>query len=592
MSAQSIDHPENDLNQLIAQFENDLNYLLQQEKPEVEALRNLQKKADDFFAGPNYKSLDLAYKNRLRSTRQILKEKIVDLTGTTEEASKQPQADYKDSEPRPQMAKHLEEAEKIMDNAEAAFYAGKYSEAIKLYEQVLKIEPDWERATKHKQEAQNNLDNGIVPHNVLPPKAATLFGKAQSAEKVMRYDDALKMVMEAKELVNKAGTTFWKDGDELVDSLQKKADAFEVYKEGVNLFKQGQIQDAIEKITLAKNATNQPLYVEKLKEYTEFRTSINKIRTAVVGTNIAPEALSSALEDLETLEGDNPNHPNLVELRSKIEFRLPTIQATLFDDLCALKERARTNRNLNDALGLIKQARQKIVTIKNFGGFEGLNEQIQEIEKLGSQIQADIEVLTRAEESLETSSRWPASVWTQTEGVRRRRSNDPRVSAIVQRMSIYSTIRSSFRWLLIGFGVVLIGILIWWSGGRVRDLIIALTPTPTYTPTASATSTPLPTPTWTLTPTLTLTPTFTPTNTPTITPIPKILYTIRKVYARNGCYERYTVVGSIPKGGKTQLLPAERRFDELSRECVLVEYQSKENSVIGWVLLQDLTSTP
>jgi hypothetical protein len=41
-----------------------------------------------------------------------------------------------------------------------------------------------------------------------------------------------------------------------------------------------------------------------------------------------------------------------------------------------------------------------------------------------------------------------------------------------------------------------------------------------------------------------------------------------------------------------RFLPADRRFDEFGRECVLVEYQRDAGAVIGWVLLGDLGAGP
>jgi hypothetical protein len=38
-------------------------------------------------------------------------------------------------------------------------------------------------------------------------------------------------------------------------------------------------------------------------------------------------------------------------------------------------------------------------------------------------------------------------------------------------------------------------------------------------------------------------------------------------------------------------LPSERRFDDLSRECILVEYQREGGAVIGWVLTADIGIT-
>jgi hypothetical protein len=77
----------------------------------------------------------------------------------------------------------------------------------------------------------------------------------------------------------------------------------------------------------------------------------------------------------------------------------------------------------------------------------------------------------------------------------------------------------------------------------------------------------------------------------TPTPTPLAGFTLREVWARSGCYEGFNALGRIPLESQVRFLPAERRFDNFNRECALVEYQSEEGSVIGWVLLMDLGIT-
>ena len=48
------------------------------------------------------------------------------------------------------------EAEELMKQAEELFYQGEYRDAIPLYEQVLKLEPNWKRAVDHLAEAENH----------------------------------------------------------------------------------------------------------------------------------------------------------------------------------------------------------------------------------------------------------------------------------------------------------------------------------------------------------------------------------------------------------------------------------------------------
>jgi hypothetical protein len=63
---------------------------------------------------------------------------------------------------------------------------------------------------------------------------------------------------------------------------------------------------------------------------------------------------------------------------------------------------------------------------------------------------------------------------------------------------------------------------------------------------------------------------------------------MRSIWARNGCYESFGALGKIPEGGKLRFLPTERRFDSFNRECLLVEYNGPEGSIIGWVLMIDI----
>jgi hypothetical protein len=71
-------------------------------------------------------------------------------------------------------------------------------------------------------------------------------------------------------------------------------------------------------------------------------------------------------------------------------------------------------------------------------------------------------------------------------------------------------------------------------------------------------------------------------------PTPSVGLAARPIWARSGCYESFNAIGKIPEGGELRFLPSERRFDDFNRECVLVEYQGPDRSVIGWVLFPDV----
>jgi hypothetical protein len=186
--------------------------------------------------------------------------------------------------------------------------------------------------------------------------------------------------------------------------------------------------------------------------------------------------------------------------------------------------------------------------------------------------------LRSADRAYESRPNWPVEAARISAEVRERFPNDPEVSRLKRYLLI-------FRWKMLGIraGIVLVGIILlvligMWGVGRFRAFLVSLTPTATPT----ATTTPTLTPTSTLTPTMT--PTGTNTPTPTLTPTPLVVYTQRDVWARNGCYENFTAIGRIPARASLRLLPSERRFDDLNRECILVEYQREGGAVIGGYL--------
>ena len=159
------------------------------------------------------------------------------------------------------------------------------------------------------------------------------------------------------------------------------------------------------------------------------------------------------------------------------------------------------------------------------------------------------------------------------------------------------SLKRHLRWYYITFygGIGVAGallILILWFGGNgianaVRNRQLAMTPSPTITRTATTT------PTITLTPTITSTPTPEATSTPNYTPTPTPVITglvTRDLYAYSGCYESTNQNGKIPEGGEVTIIALpDRAFDDLGRECVLVEYKGETRTVIGYILVADLS---
>jgi hypothetical protein len=78
---------------------------------------------------------------------------------------------------------------------------------------------------------------------------------------------------------------------------------------------------------------------------------------------------------------------------------------------------------------------------------------------------------------------------------------------------------------------------------------------------------------------------YSPTATPVITGT-----VLRTLFAREGCYESYRAVGRIPEEAVVSLIAIPNRvFDNLNRECVLVEYRTEDRAIIGYVPLVDMS---
>jgi hypothetical protein len=208
------------------------------------------------------------------------------------------------------------------------------------------------------------------------------------------------------------------------------------------------------------------------------------------------------------------------------------------------------------------------------------------VERLIKDLSRFQDELAQAGASFENHRGWPVEADRLSQEARQRNPNDPGAARLNRSLAAYHLLRVLLRAGLVILIIAVLAFLAYAGFRRFQSFLVSLTPTPTatltLTPTATATATP--TPTQTLTPT----PTFTPTATPT----PTAGLALRDMWARNGCYEDFSAIGRIPQGGVVRFLPSDRRFDGFNRECVLVDFQDVNKSVIGWVLLIDLGPAP
>jgi len=569
--------------------------------------RNLLLEIEEFINSENYPALTSDERNLLQTARNELISLIQQGTaeGEISGQTSAPEAQAAQSETAVSQADgtspgnadprgaqeaardHNPMAEQQMEVAEKLFYSGRYAEAIQVFDRVLQLEPNWERARQHRSEAENYLRTGYIPSVALPTDAASAYGKAQSAARVGRYADALALLEKAQIVLKELGIQRWQEGQEFAQKLQENIDAERVYEEGLVLFQEGQIDTAIEKVDAASLATGLPKYSDKAQQLRQVKASLNTIFTALNQATIDSQAASQAKASLDSLiaeYGDNPAFDRLLERFKSV---VPRVVEPLKDQTRSLKNQAERASTLEEALYLAKQARQNLDQIRNLEGVdESLNRLQNEIDKLQRTLQKFDDDLQNALRAYEDHPQWPAEAARLSAEVRERYPNDPGVSRLNRNLR-------SFRWKLLGLrlgGVILAILLLLVLGnfalGRFRSYLLSLTPTPTPTMTAS--------PTFTLTPTATptVTPTPLPTGTPTLTATPISGFAQRDIWARSGCYEGFAAAGRIPAGATLRFLPSERRFDNFNRECLLVEHQREQGAVIGWVLIMDIGGQP
>ena len=484
---------------------------------------------------------------------------------------------------------HNPDAEALMDSAEEAFYGGNYQKAIPLFEKVLQIEPGWSRAQEHHDEAEEFLRTGNIPSVALPPEAGKAYGKAQSAARVFRYQTALDYLEEAFASLKESGINRWREGEELRQDLENQMQAHEVYQEGLALLHQGDLQAALGKIQTSASAVALPEYIDKASEIRNDLSTLDEIADVVnLSGNIPPDKLAESRTILDRLSVKYGEIPQLTRLRNRMDIILPTVASGLVEQIQRLKRQGDSASTIKAAKEAYTEANSLLSTLRtlqpeNTQGrslLAEIEEELQELDNLQDSLQ-------RANQTVNTENRFfPRNAFLISKPVRNRFPQDPEVLELKRRLRWYHVTLYSG-----GAIAGLILILALWLGGRgiagmVRERQLALTPSPTATATV--------TPTATITPTPTITPTATPERSPTPvlspTPTPIIRATVtRNLFAYSGCYESTNQVGRIPEGGEVTIIALpDRVFDELDRECLLVEYRGEDRTVTGYVLIADL----
>jgi hypothetical protein len=424
----------------------------------------------------------------------------------------------------------------------------------------------------------------------LPADAGTAFGKAQSAARLGRYSDAMALLNKAQAILRDMGIQRWQEGQEFEQKLQQNIDAESVYLEGITLFNQGQVDDGIDRIETAARATGLPKFNEKVQELRRFKTSVEAINATASAPTADASAIAAARSDLDSLLLRYDQHPVLLKLKIRLESIIPRVMVPLKDQVRTLLTQAEKAQTLDAVQVKVRQARQVIDQARNLGSNDEDLKGLQDTcDRMLLDVQRYQDDLQQSMVVLNTNRSWPAPAARMSQELRGRFPHDPGVMELNHGLSNYFNTRNGFK--IGGFvlGGAIIIFIVFSVFRTVRNYVLALTPTstPTITLTFTPTDTLVPSGTPTLQPTATLTPL--PSLTPTLTATPLTGTVARDLYARAGCYEAYASQGIIPKDSTVRFLPSERRFDNFNRECVLVEYDNGPDSIIGWMLIADLT---
>lgn len=571
--------------------------LIGQEPAVLPEIRKLMVEMDDYFTSPEFQSLEREQRSALQTLYKELRIRVrgpeagtpaaADARAGNGQGFNGPAFTIPGEEPTlknpPKAREHDPKAELSMAEAEKLFYGGRYAEAIKLYDEVLQIEPDWDRARQHRSESENYLRTGYIPSVALPAEAATSFGKAQSAARLGRYQEAMTLLNKAQAHLREMGIQRWQEGQEFEQKLQQNIDAEIVYEEGMKLFSQGQFDEGIDRVETAARATGLPRYNDRVATMRQVRDQLRQATEILNATMPNPKAIARAKNILDAMTLEYGDNSTLSRLRSRLESVVPKALDPLKDQVRTLRSQVERTQTLEAAQSKLQQARQVIEQIKLLDPLDDdLGPMQEELEHFSRDVTRFQEELQQANQALNTNRSWPAAAARMSQEVRSRYPNDPGVIELNRSLSSYQYTLTGIKVGGIVIGVFIVAMLLWAGFGRVNAYIVSLTPTatPTVTATATATRTPNPTATATQTPR--------PTTTPTITPTPLTGSVSRDVWARFGCYESYEAIARIPEGAIVRFLPVERTFDDFSRECVFVEYRGETRQINGWILLADL----
>ena len=331
----------------------------------------------------------------------------------------------------------ISETNKVMNRAEELFYSGQFAEAIKKYNQVLAVEPNWERAREHRNQASEYLKRGYIPGEALPPEVALLFGKAQSAARVGRYMAALELMNKAKKILTEYGIAKWSDGDEFIALIQTSIEAEEIAQFATQAFNEGRIEEAINALNSIYHSSSHPKYKVLADKYENFRNKVEKISTALYAPNIIfSSELFEALTDLEKLKDEFRDNYRIKILDEKLGTVKSNLVKSIQEKIRNLLSEAEIAQTIDAAVDNSHQAKDIVDQAVQIGlTNEEFNYVVKEVNRRIDIAESDQADLSQAEK-LATEKENQSIAIQIIQELHKRYPNDPRISRIRARLGI------------------------------------------------------------------------------------------------------------------------------------------------------------
>jgi len=287
---------------------------------------------------------------------------------------------------------------------------GAMPKAIKLFDVRSSLSPAGERARQHRAEYPRTIcAPDIFPRSPCrqrrrPPSAKPICG---SGGAVFRRAGAAFQSPEcnARGWASSAGRKAWNSSK----SCRKISTLKNTYNEGMQLFEQGKVDEAIERVETAARATGLPKYSDRAQILRRVKETTRAINETLNSPNIDPKMVTQAKADLDLLVAEYGENPALLRLRSRLEAVTPRAVAPLQEQARTLKAQVERATTLDEALYLGRQARAQLDQIRNLAGLdENLDRLQNEIDRLIRDVMRYQDELAQATASFENHRSWPA----------------------------------------------------------------------------------------------------------------------------------------------------------------------------------------